>query len=130
MANKLTSRTSATNTAWVYNTCLLQPENQPDNWFSFDLRPEQVWDSFCLLSLLEDHARQHTVLTLPHDGEQKYRFTKAMKARNIRIEQAGQEEYGHVCKKCQRVWEPKEGKPGGKWFHNSHLRIASVLTII
>jgi hypothetical protein len=114
MANKPTSRTSATNAAWVYNSCLSQPENQPDSWFSFDLWPEQVWDGFCLLLLLEGHACQHTVLTVPHDGEQKYRFTEAMKARNICIEQAGQEEYTHVCKKCQHVWPPEEGKPGHK----------------
>jgi hypothetical protein len=113
-ANKPTSRTSATNAARVYNSCLSQPENQPDGWFSFDLRPEQVWDGFCLLSLLEDHARQHTLLTLPHDREQKYRFTEAMKVRNTRIEQAGQEEYAHICKKCQRIWPPEEGKPGHK----------------
>jgi hypothetical protein len=81
-------------------------------------------------SLLEDLARQHMVLTLPHDGEQKYRFIEAMKARNTRIEQAGQEEYAHVCKRCQRVWPPEEGKPGRKWRYHSHLHIVRMLTII
>jgi hypothetical protein len=55
-ANNTNTRTSATNAACVYNTCLSEPENQPDGWFSFDLRTEQVWDGFCLLTLLEDHA--------------------------------------------------------------------------
>src|SRR5882724_89454 len=107
-------RTSATNAARVYNTCLSQPENQPDDWFGFDLRPEQVWDGFCLLSLLEDHAHRHTVLTVPHDGDQKDRFMEAMRARNVRIEQAGQEEFAHVCKKCQCIWPPEDRRPGRK----------------
>ena len=98
----------------MYNTCLSEPENQPDGWFSFDLRTEQVWDGFCLLTLLEDHALRHAVLTLPHDGQQKDRFTDAMAARNLRIQQAGQEEYGHVCKKCVRVWMDDDGTPNRK----------------
>jgi hypothetical protein len=104
-------RTSATNAARIYNTCLSQPENHPDDWISLDLRTEQVWDGFCLLTLLEDHAHRQDVLTLPHDGEQKNRFTEVMKARNLRMQQAGQEEYAHVCKKCVRVWEDEDGKP-------------------
>jgi hypothetical protein len=111
MANKHTIRTSATNAARVYNTSLSQPENQPDDWFSFDLRPEQVLDGFCLLSLLEDHVYHHSVLNLPHDGDQKNRFTEAMNARNIRIQQLGQEEFAHICKRCQRVWPQEDGKP-------------------
>ncbi|KIM75798.1 hypothetical protein PILCRDRAFT_798649 [Piloderma croceum F 1598] len=107
--------TSATNGAHVYNTCLSQPENQPDAWqFGFELRPEQVWDGFCLLSLLEDHARHHTTLAVPDDGAQKDRFTEAMKARKLRMQQAGQEEYAHACNKCVRVWEGVDGQPSYK----------------
>jgi hypothetical protein len=113
-ANNANARTSATNAARVYNTCLSEPENQPDGWFSFDLRTEQVWDGFCLLALLEDYALRHAVLTLPHDGHQKGRFTDAMAARNLRIQQAGQEEYAHVCKKCVRVWVDDDGTPNRK----------------
>jgi hypothetical protein len=110
--NNYTYRTSATNGARVYNTCLSRPENQPDSWqFGFDLRTEQVWDGFCLLSLLEDHAQHQSVLTVPNDGPQKDRFTTAMKARNLRIQQAGQNEYAHACNKCVRVWDPADGKP-------------------
>lgn len=109
MATNAALRTSATNAARVYNTCLSEPENQPDGWFSFDLRTEQVWDGFCLLTLLEDHALRQSILTLPHDGPQKDRFTEAMKARNLRIQQAGQDEYAHACKKCVRVWLSEDG---------------------
>jgi hypothetical protein len=77
----LISWTSATNGARVYNTCLSQPENKPDEWFSSDLRTEHVWDGFCLLSLLEDHAKHDTILSVPHGGLQKDRFKEAMKAR-------------------------------------------------
>jgi hypothetical protein len=70
------------------------PENQPDYWFSFDLCTEQVWNGFHLL------AHQQDVLTLPHDELQKDQFTEAMKAWNLHIQQAGQEEYRHACKKC------------------------------
>jgi hypothetical protein len=113
-AANITLRTSATNAAHVYNTCLSEPENQPDHWFSFDLQTEQVWDGFCLLALLEDHAHRQAVLTLPHDGLQKDRFTEAMKARNLHFQQAGQEEYGHACKKCVRVWLAEDGTPNGR----------------
>jgi hypothetical protein len=113
-AENSTVRTSATNAARVYNTCLSEPDNQPDGWFSFDLRTEQIWDGFCLLTLLEDHASRHAALTLPHDGQQKDRFVKAMTARNLRIQQAGQEEYAHACKKCVRVWLADDGTPNCK----------------
>jgi hypothetical protein len=93
---------------------LLEPDSQPNGWFSMDLRTEQVWDGFCLLSLLEDHALRHAVLTLPHDGQQKDRFTEAMRAHNLRIQQAGQEEYAHACKKCVRVWKSEDGIPERK----------------
>jgi hypothetical protein len=104
-------RTSATNGARIYNTCLSQPENQPENWFSSELRTEHVWDGFCLLSLLEDHSRRGSILTVPHSGLQKDRFKAAMEARNVLIQQAGQEEYGHACKKCVRTWPAEDGKP-------------------
>jgi hypothetical protein len=83
----------------------------PEKWFSADLRPEQVWDGFCLLSLLEDHDKQKSALIIPHSGLQKDRFTDAMKARNVRIQQAGQEEYAHACKKCVRIWPSEDGTP-------------------
>jgi hypothetical protein len=121
-----TNRTSATNGARVYNTCLSQPENQPDVWqFGFELRPEQVWDGFCQLSLLEDHAQHHTTLTVPDDGTQKDRFTDAMKARNLHMQQAGQEEYAHACNKCVRVWEGLDGQPSRESSSVAHPHLLS-----
>lgn len=105
-------RTSATNGARVYNECLSKPENQPDVWkFDAELRTEHVWDGFCLLSLLEDHARNGSQLSVPNGGLQKDRFTQAMQARNLRIQAAGQKEYAHCCNKCVRVWPAEDGKP-------------------
>lgn len=107
-------RTSATNGARVYNTCLSRPNQQPEKWFSFDLRTEHVWDGFCLLSLLEDHVKHDSILTMLHSGLQKDQFKEAMKVRNLRVQQAGQEEYAHACKKCVQMWDTKDRHPAGK----------------
>lgn len=105
----LISWTSATNGARVYDSCLSQPENFPDHpdWMdtSFKLRPEHVWDGFTILSLLEDHNARSSVLQVPHTGEQRDRFTKAMQERNARIQLCGQPEWGHYCTRCLRVWD-------------------------
>jgi hypothetical protein len=71
----LISWTSATNAARVYDTCLSKPENQPnhEDWppeRSFKMRTEHVWDSFLLLSLLEDYEEQKQILHDPDTGEQ------------------------------------------------------------
>jgi hypothetical protein len=56
------------------------PEDCEDpSWkFGTKLTTEHVWDAFILLSLLEDHRERNMVLTLPHTGKQKDRFTKEM----------------------------------------------------
>ncbi|KAF8890918.1 hypothetical protein BD779DRAFT_1610685 [Infundibulicybe gibba] len=75
--------TSATNCARLYNLTLSQ-KAPPSGWdFGFTLRTEHVWDSFTILSLLEDFSQRQKTLTVPHLGLQKDRYTEAVKARNI-----------------------------------------------
>ncbi|KAJ7715127.1 hypothetical protein B0H16DRAFT_1435194 [Mycena metata] len=109
----LISWTSATNGARVYNDSLSQPDKIPDHpdWMdtTFKLRPENVWDGFILLSLLEDHEARGATLRVPHTGDQQDRFTQAMQERNARIQLCGQPEWGHYCTKCLRVWD-EDGK--------------------
>lgn len=110
----LLSRTSATNGARLYNSCLSRPETRPvhPDWppeRSFKLTTEQVWDGFIILSLLEDYAGRNAILRVPHGGDQNDRFTEAMRERNERIRTYGQPELSHYCDKCLRVWETKDG---------------------
>ncbi|KAF7304399.1 hypothetical protein HMN09_00842000 [Mycena chlorophos] len=76
---------------------------------SFKLRNEHVWDGFIILALLEDHERRGKTLRVPHTGEQRFRFTKAMDERNARIRLVGQPEWAHYCNRCMRVWEDEKG---------------------
>ena len=76
------------------------------------LTTEHVWDAFILLSLLEDHRERNMVLTLPHTGKQKDRFTKEMADRNGCIIRKGQPEIAHYCAKCMRTYRG----PGGELY--------------
>jgi hypothetical protein len=68
-----------------------------------------VWDSFIILSLLEDcHGRQQTLM-VPHDGTQKNRFIEAVRARNLRFRLYSQPEIRHYCKKCVRFYHGPDG---------------------
>jgi hypothetical protein len=68
-----------------------------------------VWDSFLILSLLEDcHSRQQALM-VPHDGTQKNRFTEAIRARNLRFRLYSQPEIRHYCKKCVRFYHGPDG---------------------
>lgn len=58
------------------------------------------------LSLYVDRA---ALLTLPHDGDQKDRFTEAMRARNDRNVLFGQLEWSHACKKCVKSYVDDKG---------------------
>lgn len=70
---------------------------------------EVVWDSFTLLALLNDHHRNGIHLQVPHGGEQKDRFTCAMRKRTECIITHGQEELPHACDGCLRVFEMPDG---------------------
>ena len=99
-------RTSATNCARLYNASLANTDvTRHVDWpFSFTVSDEHVWDAFVILALLEDCKRRSTLLTVPHTGLQKDRFTEAISARNIRFRLHGQPELRHFCHRCLRVY--------------------------
>ena len=126
------TRTSATNAARIYNSCLSQDDtliHGPFTSFSSELegnpkielpslRPEHVWDGFTILSLLEDLESRapKALLSVPHGGSQKSRFDNAVAARNVFMSQSGQPEWAHYCSKCCRVWEGENGEPSSRFL--------------
>ena len=106
------TRVSATNCARLYNIAEARRATELKTaWqFSTSLTTEQVWDTFCLLSLLDDHAQRHVQLTLPHDGNQKDRYSAAMRARTERMIIHGQEELPHACDGCVRIFRTPAGE--------------------
>lgn len=77
--------------------------------FGCVLTTDHVWDAFTILTLLDYNDRNGTCLHVPHTGEQKNRFTDAMRARNREIIQEGQDEIAHCCDKCLQVWKQADG---------------------
>ena len=106
------NRTSATNSAEIYNRTLAQPENQPADWgFTFDLRPEHIWEAFVHLAILEHYDREKMgLLVLPHGKEQKDRLKMVIQARNDWFASHGQPEWAHYCNKCVRWWYGEDGE--------------------
>ena len=78
--------------------------------FSSSLTTENVWDSFVLLALLQDHNERHSRLQLPHTGKQKDRFTEEMTTHNEQIICEGQPEIAHYCDKCMRTYWMDNGE--------------------
>ena len=68
--------------------------------FSPLLQVEHVWDAFTLLCLLEDCDRRRFNLQVPHEGEQKSRFSNAVRSRNDFIQCTSQSELAYQCNKC------------------------------
>ncbi|KAJ7216341.1 hypothetical protein GGX14DRAFT_391184 [Mycena pura] len=104
---------SATNCSRSYDMSLSEQDlrNFSDGGWQFGciLTTDHVWDAFILLTLLDHNERQGTCLIIPHTGEQKTRFTAAMKARNDEVVKRGQDVVGHCCDKCLRVWREEGG---------------------
>ncbi|KAJ7089594.1 hypothetical protein C8R44DRAFT_892286 [Mycena epipterygia] len=104
---------SATNCSRSYDMALSEQQERDfaaGGWqFGCTLTTDHVWDSFIILTLLDYNDRKNTCLQVPHIGEQKDRFTAAMRARNLEVIEQGQDEIGHCCDKCQRVWTRPDG---------------------
>ncbi|KAJ6501927.1 hypothetical protein C8R45DRAFT_605210 [Mycena sanguinolenta] len=104
---------SATNCARTYDMALSGQQERDfasGGWqFGCTLTTDNVWDAFIILSLLDSHDRKDTCLQVPHTGEQKDRFTEAMRARNREVITDGQEEITHCCDKCMRAWTDPNG---------------------
>jgi hypothetical protein len=71
--------------------CLSKPDRRPQHPVledtSFKLHTEHVWDGFLIIALLEDHRERNVVLSVPHTGAQKDRFSHALKNHNERVRQ-------------------------------------------
>ncbi|KAG1852774.1 hypothetical protein DFJ58DRAFT_841808 [Suillus subalutaceus] len=103
---------SATNCAHLYGIAHARRSrtDNVDDWqFGSSLTTEQVWDLFTLLALLDYLQPRDEHLIVPHDGDQKHRFTTAMYARNSRIVLEGQDELPHACCACMRIFESPDG---------------------
>jgi len=69
----------------------------------------EVWYAFVVVALLDDHQRRGAKLDVPHGGDQKDRYSDAMRARTERIMTHGQEELPHACYGCMRVFTSPDG---------------------
>lgn len=114
IAHMLHSWTSATNCAAIYNSLASSIASGRENWpFTFRMRTEHVWDGFVILALLESclNTPDSPPLVVPHEGDQKERFTVAMKLRNAEMRVLGQPELLHACTKCMHTQkDPQTGK--------------------
>ncbi|KAF7342835.1 hypothetical protein MSAN_01999500 [Mycena sanguinolenta] len=104
---------SATNCARTYDMALSGQQGRDfaaGGWqFGSTLTTDNVWDAFIILTLLDYHDRKETCLQVPHTGDQKDRFTEAMRARNREVITDGQDEIAHCCDKCMRAWTDSDG---------------------
>ncbi|KDR69915.1 hypothetical protein GALMADRAFT_76807 [Galerina marginata CBS 339.88] len=104
---------SAKNCAVTYDRALSmrdQKDAEEGGWrFGMKLTTEHVWDAFVLWSLLGQHYRKNLLVSVPHTGEQKHRFTKLMQEQNDEIINEGQDQIDHYCDKCMHVWEDGDG---------------------
>ena len=88
----------------------------PDGWaFGFTVSPEHVWDSFLILSLLEDCQRRSCRFTVPHTGTQNDQFKTAIRERNTRFRLVSQPEARHHCDKCTRFYPDVDSEPKKVW---------------
>ncbi|KAG1739658.1 hypothetical protein EDB19DRAFT_1635636 [Suillus lakei] len=101
----------ATNCARLYEiaqACSSTRCNKP--WqFLTSLTTREVLDAFVIVSLLDHQQAQGGKLQVPHDGDQKDRYTAAMHACTKQIMIHGQEELPHACYRCMRIFASPDG---------------------
>lgn len=115
-------RVSATNCAQIYNMTHPPPNDLP--WdFSLELKTAEVWTGFVALCLLEDCERRQELLRVPHVGDQRDRYTQAMKERNHRIQAYGQPSLSHFCDGCLRVWQDPENPERYREFNTCTITV-------
>ncbi|EDQ99871.1 uncharacterized protein LACBIDRAFT_334609 [Laccaria bicolor S238N-H82] len=111
-ASQMYSRFSATNAARLYDLALSENLTYLDGWsLGGQLTTKHIWDGFSLVSLLDDHQTQGTLLHVPHTGSQSDHFKTAMEERNKQIIMEGQPDaVHHTCKKCMRIYKMEDGE--------------------
>lgn len=111
IVNIILRRTSATNCARLHEMSHIRQDRDMQDWqFLPKLTTANIWDSFVLYTLLDDHSGRHSHLTVPHGGNQTDRFEAAMEERNLRIIHDGQPALDHACTKCTRVFQESDGQ--------------------
>jgi len=109
----LFSWTSATNCARIYNEISQQLQSRsPISWlFNLLVTSSQVYDTFTLLSLLEDCQLQKPTIVVPHKGtlgaSGMSRFAEAVHVHNECLRHCSQPEIFHYCNKCTRFYPGK-----------------------
>ncbi|KAG2152699.1 hypothetical protein DEU56DRAFT_727492 [Suillus clintonianus] len=98
--------TSGTNCARIYNSSVSRQNEFPLQWPSPEVTLDHVWDTFIIISLLEDCRHRKRSLIVKQTGTQSERFNDAMAHRNQRMRSFGQPDARrHKCTKCCRVYE-------------------------
>jgi hypothetical protein len=84
---------------------------QPYEWgLSDTLTMNHVWDSFVILSLLDDAVSRRHLLIVPHSGTQSGCFNMAMEERTRWIILNGQPDaVCHACDLCMRIFLMPDG---------------------
>ena len=105
-------RFSATNTAQLYDLTLSENLTYLDGWsLGGQLTTKHIWDGFSVVSLVDDHKTQGTLLHIPHTGSQSDHFKTAMEERNKWIIMEGQPNaVCHTCKKCMCIYKREDGE--------------------
>lgn len=94
------------NCARLYNVALSKGASPPPDFpFGFEVTGDHVWSGIVQLSLIEDLGLRAETLAVCHGGDHKDCFTKAIRARNLRVQMYGQEELRHYCSKCTILYD-------------------------
>ena len=104
------SRTSATNCARIYNESIGIFEGRKHYQFQSShatiMDTDNIWDAFFIYSLILDHQRRGSVLSLPHNsGTHRDRYGAALQERNQRFNGHNRDEWNHVCEDCFKLRE-------------------------
>ena len=101
-SSDLTSRTSATNCARIYNSGNTNVTLLPTGWSkSFVLTVEDMWNGFYVHCLLQNAERYGYLLEVPHAASSTFtRINSALYKANVLRAGHLQPHWNHVCDKC------------------------------
>ncbi|THU97981.1 hypothetical protein K435DRAFT_661838 [Dendrothele bispora CBS 962.96] len=102
---------SASNCARIYERSLMSARAIPSDWtVKANLRPEFVYDSFKIISILRYHQIRGSHFCVSQNIDQAYRFDSEMERINEEFREYGQPEVNHRCEKCVRTVLNTEGE--------------------